>query len=234
MGKNLLSIDWDYFIPVRKQWYFSYIESSKNLNDAWYQRYIKHKMLGEDLERTVAAGPELNGFWSTVSKYFNITKATEVYVSDSHKLSYCIAREIDCSQVFLFDAHADLGYGGIRSLDFEVNCANWLGKLLKDKIIDKATIVYSPYSHEKEDDFKEVNRLFDVSYCKLGDLKQKYDVAVIHICRSGAWTPPWLDRKFFEFVQQLRRPYIMVDCPRRKWNIKNLTFSQQINYLLCS
>jgi hypothetical protein len=47
-------------------------------------------------------------------------------------------------QCNLFDSHADFGYGGLLSLDFEVNCSNWLGKLLKEKQIEQAHIIYSP------------------------------------------------------------------------------------------
>ena len=37
-------------------------------------------------------------------------------------LSYSVAKDNGCSNVYLFDAHADLGYGGLPSLNFELNC----------------------------------------------------------------------------------------------------------------
>ncbi|MCG0276784.1 MAG: hypothetical protein L5655_11655 [Thermosediminibacteraceae bacterium] len=54
-----------------------------------------------------------------------------------------------CRAVYLFDAHADLGYGGLSSLNFEVDCSNWLGKLFKDELIEEATIVYMPVHFRK-------------------------------------------------------------------------------------
>ena len=43
-----------------------------------------------------------------------------------------------------------LGYGGLASLHFELNCANWLGKLFKDNIVKRANIFYSPYTLENQ------------------------------------------------------------------------------------
>ena len=58
------------------------------------------------------------------------------------------SKENNCTMVYLFDAHADLGYGGLSSLDFEVNCSNRL-QILKEKQIKEANIFYSPYTTEK-------------------------------------------------------------------------------------
>ncbi|WP_227764619.1 arginase [Zhaonella formicivorans] len=232
MEKNLLSIDWDYFVPVNKEWCGSYLENAQNLSGLWYQRYLRERMRGEDIRRTVDTGPELEEFWPKIITRFNIRKTTKVYVSDSHKFSYEICRDHGCNHVYLFDAHADLGYGGISSLAFELNCANWLGKLLQDNVIAKATIFYSPYTYEKQEDFEEINRVFNIRYCTLEDLKGQIEVAAIHICRSGAWTPPWLDAKFYNFVQGLNMPYRILECPERNWAPGKLTLSEKIDYLL--
>ncbi|QZY56383.1 arginase [Crassaminicella profunda] len=233
MEKNLLSIDWDYFIPIKKEWCGSYIENKRNISKIWYNRYISNNMIENNLEESIHVGSECNDFWDKIKKYFNISKSVKVFISDSHKLSYKIAKENACNKVFSFDAHSDLGYGGLKSLDFELNCANWLGKLLKDCVIKKANIIYSPYSYEKKEDFNEMNTKFNIDYCNLKKLKEKEDVTVIHICRSGAWTPPWLDCKFRKFVKNLKLPYKVINCPNREWNIENLTLSEQLDYILC-
>lgn len=59
-------------------------------------------------------------------------------------MSYKIAKENNCKVVYLFDSHADLGYGGLASLNFGVNCSNWLGKLLKEREIIEANIFTAP------------------------------------------------------------------------------------------
>ena len=63
-------------------------------------------------------------------------------------------------------------------------------------------------------------------------LKGQIEVAAIHICRSGAWTPPWLDAKFYNFVQGLNMPYRILECPERNWAPGKLTLSEKIDYLL--
>ena len=136
--------------------------------------------------------------------------------------------------VYLFDAHSDLGYGGLMSLNFEVNCSNWLGKLLKDKYIKEAYIFYSPYTVEKPEYFKQINSMYDVKYWDfdvLDNLDKCIVVSAIHICRSGAWTPPWLDNKFIQFVDALGLPYEIVNCPERKWDTVNISLADQIYYL---
>ncbi|KNZ69169.1 hypothetical protein Tfer_2274 [Thermincola ferriacetica] len=232
MGKNLLSIDWDYFVPIKKEWYGSYSENQWNVNKLWYRRYIKEQMRGEDITRTIDVGVEYVGFWKRIRSRFRISDTARVYISDSHKYSYGIARENACDAVYLFDAHADLGYGGIGSLDFELNCANWLGKLFKNNHIREASVIYSPYTFECPEDFIEINNAYNINYCELERLPEGIPVDVIHICRSGAWTPPWLDHKFLQFVYRLNRPVKWLDCPPRRWNAGKLTLSAQLNYLL--
>ncbi|WP_053956402.1 hypothetical protein [Inediibacterium massiliense] len=230
MERCLLSIDWDYFIYTKI--FQSCTENKKNIINLWYKRYIQFKTKGDNIEKFFKLSSDVGFFWKKIKKYFQISKDTNVYISDSHALSYEVAKKNDCNSVCLFDAHADLGYGGISSLDFEVNCANWLGKLLKDNYVKNAYIVYSPFTHEKPIDFKDISSAYDVEFMSIDKLEKKVDVPAIHICRSGAWTPPWLDEKFSKFIYDLKLPYKVVDCNIRKWNPRGLNFSDQIYYLM--
>ena len=231
MKKNLLSIDWDYFIPVKEEWCGSYIENKRTNIILWYRRYFKNKKVGENIEKTVRTGNELKSFWSKIKKCFSIKNKAKVYVSDSHKFSYFIAQNNNCDEVINFDAHSDLGYGGMKSLDFELNCANWLGKLLKDSIVKSASIVFSPYTYEKKSEFQEINNSFSIYYPKMENLKKR-NISVIHICRSGSWTPPWLDGQFYKFVNDLHMAYKTMKCPKRNWNPEDLTLSDKIYIML--
>ena len=232
MEKCLLSIDWDYFIYIKKDNWGSYLENDRSLVDLWYKRYIQEKLQGRDIQKSFQLSPELGIFWKKIKHHFQFDNDIKVYVSDSHVLSYNIAKEINCRIVYLFDSHADLGYGGLSSLNFEVNCSNWLGKLLKDNLIKEAIIVYGPYTSEKPEYFKPMNNIYNIRYCNFNDIGKNIKVSTIHICRSGAWTPPWLDKKFAQFIDELGLPYEIVNCPVRKWDTKNISFSDQINYLL--
>jgi len=234
MEKCLLSIDWDYFIYTQKDNLGLYSENKRSLIDLWYKRYIQARARGEDFQKAFQLSSELEIFWNKIKKHFKFTRNTKVYVSDSHSLSYKIAKENNCQMVYLFDAHSDLGYGGLMSLNFEVNCSNWLGKLLKDKYIKEAYIFYSPYTVEKPEYFKQINSMYDVKYWDfdvLDNLDKCIVVSAIHICRSGAWTPPWLDNKFIQFVDALGLPYEIVNCPERKWDTVNISLADQIYYL---
>lgn len=231
MGKCLLSIDWDYFIDTQIN-QGSYMENSKSLIDYWYKSFFQAEERGEDIKESFLLSQEIDLFWNKIRQCFQFAKDIKAYISDSHALSYQIADEASCNEVYLFDAHADLGYSGI-SLDFEVNCANWLGKLLKEKKVNDAYIIYSPYTKEKPEDFKQMNSMFHISYYDFRDLENKSAVvSAIHICRSGAWTPPWMDNRFYQFVDDLGLPYEMVDCPERKWDPEHVSLSDRINYFM--
>ncbi|MDS1029245.1 arginase [Bacillota bacterium LX-D] len=232
MQKCLLSIDWDYFINTKNENGGSYLENNKNRINLWYKRYFQLKASGKDIKKTFQLSLEADTFWKKIKKHFQFVKGIKAYVSDSHALSFDIAKNNGCSTVYLFDAHSDLGYGGLSNLNFEVNCANWLGKLLKSKLIEQANIIYSPYTAEKPEYFKAINSFYNVRYLSLNDLDGDIKVTAIHICRSGAWTPPWLDKRFFQFVDELGVPYETIDCPPRKWDTKNMSFSDQIYYLM--
>ncbi len=232
MERCLLSVDWDYFVYTNKNNWGSYLESKRSLLDLWYKRFIQEKAMGRDIRKSFHLSSEMNTFWESIKKHFQFTDEVKVHVSDSHALSYDIAIESDCKTVCLFDSHADLGYGGISSLNFEVNCSNWLGKLLKEGHVKEAVIFYSTHTKEKPEFFKQMNSIFNIKYCNLDDLDKEYKVGAIHICRSGAWTPPWLDMKFARFVEALGIPYEKTDCPERKWDPDNISFADQIKYLM--
>lgn len=221
---NILSIDWDYFIPLKREWCGSFLENERNIVSIWYQRYLEAKTAGIDIESSTTVDTDLfDTFMITLKDNFEIRDDAKLYVSDSHKLSYYIAQRYQCQNVYSFDSHADLGYGGLSSLKFEVNCANWLGKLLDDSIIDTAHIFLSPLSYEDIHEFEEINNTFDIRYLIADDIGNRPEISVIHIARSGAWTPPWLDHIFFELIDSFNRPYRVSNFKHRHWDPENIS-----------
>jgi len=207
-------------------------KNKKTTVDLWYKLYFQANNEGRNIQHLFELSKETNIFWGKMRAIFQFKQNIPTYVSDSHVLSYKIAKENGLNVVYLFDAHADLGYGGFSSLKFEVNCANWLGKLLQDGLVKEANIVYSPFTLERPEYFNEINKVYNVRYTCLTELAPLIDVGAVHICRSGAWTPPWYDNKFVKFIEQSGLSYKVVDCPPREWNPLNLSFSEQIDYLL--
>ncbi|QBK27005.1 arginase [Ureibacillus thermophilus] len=229
---SLLSIDWDYFISAENQEIASSVENKRTIHDLWYKKYFQYKSYGKDFEKFFSLSDEVDSFWDKIKQFFKWDQNVNIYVSDSHALSYKIAEKFDVEEVYLFDAHSDLGYGGLDSLKFEVNCANWLGKLLQNGIIKKAYIIYSPFTKEKPEFFKEMNKAFSIDYIKWDDLYKGIKTSVVHICRSGAWSPPWFDGKFAEFVRALGLPYKVYQCPNRRWNPNNISFAEKLEYMM--
>ena len=43
---------------------------------------------------------------------FDLNNIEKVIVSDSHKVAYELAKVAKCEEVYNFDSHTDLGYGG--------------------------------------------------------------------------------------------------------------------------
>ncbi|SHK73811.1 hypothetical protein SAMN02745163_04377 [Clostridium cavendishii DSM 21758] len=232
MKKYLLSIDWDYFIYTKKENWGSYIESNRNIINLWYKRYFQFKEQGKDFKKAFLLSAGVNTFWKELNKHFVFKSDAHIYVSDSHALAYDVAKENECDGIYLFDAHSDLGYGGLESLEFEVNCANWLGKLFKDKYINEADIIYSPFTIESPDDFKEISNAYNVNFMSINNIKKNTEISELHICRSGAWTPPWLDSKFLKFIKEAKLPYKVIDCSMRKWQPDGLTLGERIYYLM--
>ena len=233
MEKCLLSIDWDYFIKTPNQKWSSQLESKKTAVDLWYKLYFQASNRGRNIQQFFELAQEATKFWDKLGTIFQLKEGITAYVSDSHALSFKIAKDKGLNVVYLFDSHADLGYGGLSSLNFEVNCANWLGKLLKEGLVKEANIIYGPYTAEKPEFFKEINQTYNVRYLTLEQLGGRaITVEAVHICRSGAWTPPWYDNQFVDFVKRSGLGYRFINCPSRKWNPNNLSFAEQIDYLL--
>ena len=231
MEKCLLSIDWDYFVYTKENG--AYLENSRSLVDLWYKRFLLAKARGEDIQNAYRLSSELDTFWANIRKHFSFAEGVRAFLSDSHALSYDIARETGCTAVYLFDAHADLGYGGPAALQFEVNCSNWLGKLLQENHITEAHIFYSPYTLEKPEHFGFITGKYSIRFRTLSDFAEQTEtvaVFAVHICRSGAWTPPWLDDRFYSFADGLGIPYETVNCPERAWNPARISFSEQVNF----
>ena len=234
LKNTLLTIDWDYFMTYIEQMNISYLDNKRCIDNHWYKLYLENIKDGIDITKTMKIGQALNGFWDNINKVFNIDKNCKLIISDSHKIAYKIAVNMNCNEVYNFDAHTDLGYGGLISLDFEVNCANWLGRLLKDKIIKRANIILSPYSGESRDEFEEINKEFNISYQGINDISEDSIIKTIHICRSGAWTPPWLDNKFFDFINNTGMEAKYIDFEKRIWDVDSIRLADKINYLIFS
>ena len=139
-----------------------------------------------------------------------------------------MARESGEPDVIInFDAHHDVGYKPWKELKHFIEsgqcaCDNWLCSFLCGFPNTKARIIFPDWLREDNKLKDEINSIrkalprkmwsrvrasfFTNENGAIDSLVSNYgeliEVAAIYVCRSGAWTPPWLDDDFIYFVRE--------------------------------
>jgi len=187
--RTIISIDWDFFVPEDVRWDFGHAENLLFLNMVWMTR--------SQLMDEMTTDGEEQGFWDKLTNHADIEGAS-FNVSDSHSYGYQMARGAD--HLVLFDTHHDV-WPWNRKSD-HVNCDNWARFWLMSNPHAKMTWVrsaHSDYTLEGFDDFHGAERIEVLTWGK--DVIPDFGrVNRVHVCRSGCWTPPWLDQSFIDFV----------------------------------
>ena len=214
----LISIDWDYFIDCGGLGTISLKENYANIYLRWYMEYIQNP----GFVFSYGIHPGLDVFWRILKQRYSGEPC--LWISESHKYSYHLCRSLHCRRIISFDAHSDLGYGSMSWGMGHIHCANWLAQLLQWRELEEAQVVLSPYSLEKPDDFGYGK----VSFCSMNDLLLGEDetVAGIHICRSGAWTPPWYDAQLTHFIELSENKNVKGTLRERTWKPAMLDYPQ--------
>lgn len=184
--KTLLTVDWDYFVPERPEFDLGHSESLAFLDMMWRSRVGL-------LDQIKADGAEI-GFWDRLGA--SLKGAGPTYVSDSHLYAYSLLSGID--HVLLVDAHHDCWQEdslGISKGEGKIYCHNWLRAWLGKGKRRRVTWVCPEWSKgwfEVPKDLKGRVSIVD---------KVEGKIDRVHVCRSGCWTPPWLDKQFIGFVE---------------------------------
>jgi len=224
-----ITIDWDYFIPDALKGTSCQYETEYYLLNWWRgfeERYGKINTSGVEKR-----------FWSVLRDYFLLPNT--VIVSDSHKYAYDVM--FGCDLVINFDAHHDCfdvpkpcdvkalsnSYFDEKTLNkVRMGCGNWGGFLLRsdDKLkfiwVNPNTYGKFPFPREFDDRIEVcgneniIGKFEDLISLNMG---HKITINSLHICRSGAWSPPWLDDKFIKFVLKSEARPIVVG-PRDNWH----------------
>lgn len=211
--KTLLTIDWDYFVPEKPRWNLFHAEEDFFIHDIWNL----HAVI-KDLHNIMKTNGKEKTFVEDITSYkFNLTEVDYIEVSDSHKVAYDIAIENGITDIISFDAHSDMGY--IRNGN--IGCANWLRFFLEE---NPESMAYMILSEESNEHFNIKEYTENVNITKLDNFIRTGDtiwVDNIHICRSGAWTPPWLDGEFNRFLTKFGKDLeILDDLEKRKFDIQ--------------
>lgn len=231
---RLLSIDWDYFFPSKEGsndvedlaqlllWDWGHDEAwSSSLNElAWITRAAAFVSHGLPLPRT--SGEE-DTFWRGV----RIAKNAKVFLADSHSKAAAPEVMLGINEVVNYDAHHDGGYGPTvvdMRLKQAVDCSNWMFAYAMESA--KLETRYPEWRRAIPDSKPTALHSMTSDYWAEGD--EDYDVFHrVFICRSGSWTPPWVDDKFVKFVHSCPNfakargvgPFVDLLTPRR-WDMK--------------
>ena len=159
-------------------------------------------------------------FWDWLKKRVDIEGA-ELHLADSHTFCYDACADID--RIILFDAHHDCWNGK----QGHVHCHDWARRWLEEDAGRQLTWVKPGHELCSEEQMKEMReRVKSVPFS--GDLKLDIDCAdVVYICRSGCWTPPWLDQAFIDFVEEEWDVSSATAYQDGEWNPMSLRWSKK-------
>jgi len=209
MKNNLLVVDWDYFFPTNERpddenlrpergnwslWDWGHKETEFHINDVWAIRGAMFKRAGIDLPQT--SSKELS-FWDR----FNFKpNSSTLYFADSNMFAGT-AKFLGYKHVYLFDAHHDCSYRLKKAEEFfdgeSFSCEDWmLNHYFSGSKLHVRYPAWKTYAMDEPilgelgvdrqiDDGKDLSPIFDR----------------VFVCRSGAWTPPWIDHKFMTFLR---------------------------------
>lgn len=197
---NVCSIDWDYFFPDEHPYDWGLNEFPASLlNRLWviragnvpiFTKAFKDRNIAlynflPDIER-------INTFWNHIK-----TKDSSIVITESHAELFKIidAMEIEIT-LYNFDAHHDI-YS-----DKNLNCGNFVYHLLNEGYL-KPENYHIVYPHWREDSLDGLIVCDDIekinTYYQIPEDLPIFNI--IFICRSGAWTPPWSDDHWINFIQ---------------------------------
>ena len=190
-NKTLLTVDWDYFIPEDPYWDFQRMENLFSLRTLWLAR-------GSRWQNVIKTTGEENRWWDKLHRRFEIDTDT-IYVSDSHLFA---AKLGTYDQIITVDAHHDMWPPSVNDPDATLWCDNWLRQYLQ---LNPNTTAYWVQAEWAKETFQR-KRPGDKDYTDLwkrvrDGWPKAANITTVHVCRSGCWTPPWLDDRFIDFVE---------------------------------
>ena len=197
---NLLSIDWDFFFPIP--------EIDREFLYDWGHREDFAFMLDGiwDIRAAAFLGrkkplPDTNGEEKTFWDRFTFAPNTKLYFADSHSQAVSPKVSKDISIVWNFDAHHD-AYTSIAEVikKMKVDCGSWM--IAYHLHLAKLKVVYPAWKHWAKEYEKPYIPSLRISIDKGKRVPLVFDK--IFLCRSGAWTPTWIEDKFWKFIE---------DCP---------------------
>ena len=193
--KTFLSIDWDYFIGC------SATDRALLFPDGG------NEMISKTIQNFIwnshySGSPKIRDINVLRSDYIQIRKLLKGFsknikederrsaVSISHRFMYDFVLDNtsvdETFVVYNVDFHHDMY--SYRTRDLEVNCGNWVNKLL-----EKRPNMKYYWVKRTDSDTEVLGGKVDCETCKIGDIPI---CDYVFMCRSDCWSPPHLDSYF--------------------------------------
>lgn len=206
---KVLSVDWDFFFPDPSWYDWSHNEESGLGYEFLWQTRPGNRNIRTGEVAHLSYLPNkamLDGFWgkvlgpSTLSGY----RCPRILVCESHRTlgEQLLGLKGVSFDITNYDQHHDLGYDDRKTLD----CGNWAAKVMERRRGSTIRQVYPAWRAEPKDgEFRPVKSFMErVSFSFWPDA-QAIDPAIIFVCRSSCWTPPWADDEWLEFLKPLEK-----------------------------
>jgi len=200
---KILSVDWDYFFPDTFPFDWGHRENVFMCEAIWNFRITSRNLLTKARAIDVfrPRKRDLETFWESIYPTTR-PEPLSLCITESHRDLYTYLKWINRQfkveiEVFNFDAHHDIHYGQKD----EPECGNWVVRSYIDNLLQKYTLIYPRWRLHSAEGFGtdfEYDRYF-----KIPDVLPSFQF--VFICRSSAWTPPWYDHKWLEFVKHWER-----------------------------
>lgn len=239
--KSLLVIDWDYFFPTPWEGGFeskeirlydwSHAESNLYIDMMWPIRAATFFSNNLPL-------PPVESSWKTFPERFHLDDDAVVYVADSNAHAGLLEDSDGdpFSDLWLYDAHHDAGYGvksyaewmarHVTRQGTNFSCEDWMlvhymqGTQLHWRIPtwhENFKRRLENGSCDEECDHPGVAHgafwpegiEIDAKIDDLQPVQEEFDAVMI--CRSGAWVPAWEDYKFERFIESWDRDVMQLD-----------------------
>lgn len=193
MEKIALSIDMDFFVREKIGWDWGHAEVPIYMTDTvWLTRYQQIDLYEETSYKHADLDPPESLFVVLKQMGFIFTNKTVVGAGWSHKDAYDFFRRHKLDRVINLDAHHDCWDEKETSKD--IDCGNWLRKLLEEKSNLKASWV-QPKWFENGCSTKMAEAFYFDDLPKL-----KGEVSAIYMAQSPAWVPPHHDEQYQHLI----------------------------------
>lgn len=208
MTKNVLSIDWDYFVNCtdddRSELFPDGGSEDIGINlstIAWLGRYASSSLYKEshpnhrELKDIGIKEKEFEYVLENV--VFNVNSGCHVLFADSHADIYDFIHEHlkknDKIRVYNLDHHSDC-----YNIGDDINCGNWANKLADERTMTRYTWIRGDHDEDISNSLKCKTTVTD-------DITVIEDIGwdMIFVCRSSIWSPPHLDKDFNRFYERM-------------------------------